>query len=615
MYRALSLMAVLYGAFLRHCISSQRIKTHSVYFPNTSLVDPEFDYESLLNAIQQEKSFDSVLLLHQPSHHQGKMLEIFLKYQAAKMPKLIIEGHDLQLRYMAIFNSEILAVVLTTGQMDERLMHTLAQTMDYMRQTRILMVATNISDINQFKDNILKLCDNYRMTNVIMSLQTSNHSKHITTVFHKLKPYPSYHWQRLTLSPHNKDPFYPQEWLNLQNRTLVTYPDQFPPISMVFYDHRGKLQISGYAGLLVLAFAQHYNANLQYIKPLEEGKWVHFFDIANMVADGLLDLPMSVIDTISVPMLNMSCPVVVNKSFFMVPLSTPFTIREIFTLLMNGYFFGSIIVMSLLLSIVHTLTDLFFEGTLEYMNFLINSKVMPGVLGQSFVERVTKLIGLRMIYFFIGFVGLNISTQFSANIHSLFTSPPYHRQLEKLSDLEHSPVKILMEKTDATLLYEWVGKHRSIVTITENSTFFVDAMRNLNTSYGYIIESELWDMYNRRQEYFRRKVFHIPPGMRYIDMLHWNLRLQYNSVYKEAIDQFIYRAYETGLMNAWMTQTYLDMSKMKRVPMYDPYQQKQSGVLRVNDFFWVWILLVIGLFDGFVVFLMELLIHHCCLKN
>ncbi|XP_059221704.1 uncharacterized protein LOC131996233 [Stomoxys calcitrans] len=618
MYSTLCLVAVFQGVFLLNSITCQRTKIHAEHMLTTNNTELSFDYETLLNAIHKEKAYDSLLIIHQTSPSKEKFLEVFTKYQAVEVPRLTMRPHGPQFSYKALYNSEILVIILMAGKVDKTSMHYLGEALDYMRQTRILMVATNVGDFADFKKQMLNLCEFHMMTNVLLSYHniSQNSSVKMLTGLHRLMPYPNYHWQLASFSTHHNHSLYPRHWLNMHNKTLRTFPDQFPPMSFVYSDSHGQLHVSGFSGLLVLAFAEHYNAHLEMYEPLVEGKLVHWVEISQMIKDRLIDLPMSIEETGSGSWHNMSSYVTVNRASFMVPLTPQFTLKEIFALLLDGYFLGSVLIFSLLLSFMHTLTKFVFEGTLEYFDFVINSKVMPGVLGQSFVEQqFTHLIGLRMIYFFVGFVGLNISSQFSANIHSYFTWPPYHRQFEEYRDLEHSSVTILMEGTDSVILSDWVEVHENITTHTENVTFFLVARQELNTSHGYIIESELWDIYNRRQEYFQRKVFHVPRGMTYFDMMVWGLRLQYNSPYKEAVDWFILNAHQMGFMDAWITQTYLDMSKSKRVPSHDPNAAVESQVLTVQHLYWVWILLTVGWLSSFLAFLMELLIHRCCCSN
>ncbi|XP_059221707.1 uncharacterized protein LOC131996235 [Stomoxys calcitrans] len=382
MYQTFSLVAVLCGIFLLHLTSCQGNGNAAEHFLSDNFTHLEWQYKTMLNVILKEKAYETLLLMHQ-SFNEEKLLDIFTTYQNEKMPKVIMRPNGHLNSYKTLFNSEILAVVFFKGKVDTDLMNGLAQALDYMRQTRILIVAIRIEeDLEDFKELLLKLCETHKMTNVLASLHSS-----VETIDAKagalfsLRPFPNYHWQPLRALPHQEFALYPIHWLNMHNKTLLTYPDQSPPKSLVHFDEQGAMHISGYVGLLVWTFAQHYNAHLQMQQPLVEGKVVHFMIIARMVADGQLDVPMSTDAGATGSWHNMSDFVIVCKSHFMVPLSAQLTIREVFTLLLNGQFFGPVVVFSLLLSFVHVLTDLAFEGTLQYMDLIINSKVMPGVLG------------------------------------------------------------------------------------------------------------------------------------------------------------------------------------------------------------------------------------------
>ncbi|XP_075150356.1 uncharacterized protein LOC142224468 [Haematobia irritans] len=606
MFQSFNLVVILSTTLLLQSTNSEIFNS----WKNT-LADNSTNWATILNVIYKEKPFESILVGMDQNARPDELWDTIFQYQKENITKLIltVENEDIT-SYKFHFNSNVLAVIIMRQEINEDLMETMAQALDYMRETRILIIAVNVENTEDFKAKGLELLEKYKITNVVLVIHSSLNASEIPREWWRIRPYLQYHWQLFSLCDGDHSEIYPHHWLNMANKTVITYPDQYPPNTIVYKDSAGDLRLTGYVALLVMEFAKHYNVHLQMFQTLEEEKFIHFTEITQMVDEGLLDIPMSTDGGGTGSWYNMSDAIEITEVAFMVPLSSQLTISEVFTLLLDGFFFASVLGFSFLLSFILTLGDYFFEDLLIPLNFLINSKVMPGILGQSFVERFTHIIGLRMVYFFIGFVGLNISTQFSANVNSFFTSPPYHGQLETYEDLEHSPVKILIEESDAAIMQDWLPYHPTIVTYTNNLSYFLNSRQNFVTAYGYVIQSNIWNIYNRRQQYYRHKAFHVPRGMIYLDMMIWGIRLQYNSPYKQALNEFIQNCHDSGLMSVWKSQTYLDMSKLKRVPLQDPHEESGPKVLEVKDFFWIWLLVVIGWLVSLLVFFLELFIDR-----
>uniref|UniRef100_A0A2Y9D4N7 Ionotropic glutamate receptor C-terminal domain-containing protein n=1 Tax=Stomoxys calcitrans TaxID=35570 RepID=A0A2Y9D4N7_STOCA len=572
-------------------------------------------YESMLQEMEQEKPFEAILFWTTQHHHmesiaREQLEDIFLHYKSSSMPKVIMTNNSLW-HYRSHYNAEILTVIMMMSEnnstaRDSRLTAA-AKTLDNMRQSRVFILASNTTETENVKQQLLHLLELHKMTSVVMSFQTLDH-------YYILQPYPQYHWQLMAFQRHSMENiFFPPHWRNMSNKTLLSYPDQFPPNTIAFRNDQGQIHLSGYIAHLIMLFADHYNCHLQMYQPLEVGKVVHFKVMAQMVEEGLIEIPMSINGGKIVTWLDMSDVVEVNEVMLMVPLSSQMSIEEVFALLLNGYFFAIITVCSLILSVIYTVIDYLFKGIWHFVDFIINCHVLPGILGQTFVSPslgLNHLQGLKIFHFFIGLVGLYISTQFSAEVKSLFASPPYQPQIKNLSDLQYAKVNILLESSDAKLMNSWVQRNAKIVTITPNVTQFLIMRQNLNTSFGYVIQTGIWNIYNQRQQYFRRKVFHIPPAMMLNDMMLWGIELQHNSPYREPLNRLIHIAQDTGLILAWQAFTYRDMVKLQLVPLNDPSPERPSRILKVNDFFWLWVLVACGWIISFLTLLLELFLCY-----
>ncbi|XP_061401572.1 uncharacterized protein LOC133337358 [Musca vetustissima] len=421
------------------------------------------------------------------------------------------------------------------------------------------------------------------MTNVIVHLPPEEK-------YYYLQPYPEYSWHLKSLIS-EVGIFQPPNWRNLYNKTLYTQPEHTPPNTLIFEDAKGRIRLSGFVARMIFLFGEHFNAHLEMYQPLDAHKAVHFTEITHMVKEELLDLPMTLDAAGRGNWWDISYAVLLNKVAIMVPLSSQLDIDEVFHLLLDLRFFLILCVASWMFSILLGLIDYFFEKITWNWHLF---EIFPGILGQSFNEHCTRLMGLRMIYLFIAIIGLIINTEFAAKVNSYFTSPPYHRQFENLKDLEASPVKILLQPADAVIMDQWLKHWHQVAVVAGNASDFFVNRQNFNTTYGYVVQTPLWDIYHRRQGYFRRNIFHIPAAMNLHDMMIWGIPLPTDSPYREPLNYLIHLVHERGLMDAWIAETYGHMVKLGFVPLHDPSREEELKALKVEDFQWIWILHVVG---------------------
>ncbi|XP_073821152.1 uncharacterized protein [Musca autumnalis] len=491
-----------------------------------------------------------------------------------------------------IYNTEILTIIFMHQIVDKELIKSVAQSLENIRQSRILIITSQLEPSDEFLRQLLALCELYKMTNVILTSEQFVKSGE----FYLLQPYPSFKWQQVRHWEINGKIFYPENWYNMHNKTLFTQPDNSLPQTLVFEDDTGHLQLSGFVAEFIFLFAEYYNVSLQFRKPLKLNGAVHFKEITLMAKEGVLDIPMALDAGGRGNWHDITDTLLLNRVSFMVPLSLQLNVNEIFHLLLDIRFFIIIWVASLVFSSIIALIDYVFQRITLNWKFLVSDEVFPGILGQSFNERFTRIVGLRMIYFFIAYIGFILNTEFSAKVNSYFTSPPYHKQLEKLNDFQDSPIRIQLQAPDAIIMHIWLENWQHIVTITENSSDFLWNRQNFNTSYGYVVQTPLWDIYDGRQQYFRRRVFHTPPAMNLHDIMMWGIPLPSNSPYKEPLNHLIHLVEQSGLMDAWLATVYGHMVKLKLVPLNDPNANKEHlHSLMVEDFYWIWWLLTMAL--------------------
>uniref|UniRef100_A0A1I8MIG3 Uncharacterized protein n=1 Tax=Musca domestica TaxID=7370 RepID=A0A1I8MIG3_MUSDO len=466
----------------------------------------------------------------------------------------------------------------------------MAELLDFMRHSRILIIVENLKFFEIHGEDLKHHLERFKMTNVLVMVLSQEMQPF---VMKKIQPYPEYHW--IDWRP-NSTPQFPPLWLDLYNKTLMSFVEQTSSRSFVYADAKGNFHMNGFVARLILLFAEHYNASLEMLYPLKVGNKTHYTVINQLVADNKLDLPMAMIPAIfEEEWRHVSDTYDINEIMLMVPLSEALTMPEIFGALLDGKFFACYLSLALIFSLIHGLVEFCREHLENSWDFLLHPRIWPGVLGQAFTMAPHPAMSLKLLYLLLGFYGLYMATQFSADINTYFTRPPHHPEINSYKDLLGSPKKILINSADAQEIHDWLDPYRKSMIFTNNTTLVHELRRRLNTSYCYYATTASYQLAWRQQKYSSRQLFHTPKSMAFFSMLPWGFRLQHNSPYKQALNHLIHQVHAAGLVDAWTDSLFWDMLRLKQVSIRDVNPPAERKVLSVCDLFWVWMIVVIGL--------------------
>uniref|UniRef100_A0A1I8MI58 Ionotropic glutamate receptor C-terminal domain-containing protein n=1 Tax=Musca domestica TaxID=7370 RepID=A0A1I8MI58_MUSDO len=508
------------------------------------------------------------------------------------------------------FGVDILVLLLLTSGEELGSFERLSKTLNDMRQVRILicgLLRVGESE-NLFKENVLKLCQFYKMTNVLMKLflLENEDGGEISPDYYELKPYPTYGWFEKNLLL-NHGIFYPQHWRNLQNITLITCTSQITPGNLVFEDENGGIHINGLTARLILLFAEKFNATLKMLKPLKVGEIIHYGLINEWTFQNKLDIGMVLASGDGETYMRyLSDSYDMTHVMLMLPCSGKLNLLEVFGILLNLTFFACLFICTYLLSLVQYLVDYIFDGVQNHLELLLNLKIFPSILSQSYDLKPSKWKGLNIIYFLAFVAGLNISVQFSAEMNTFFTSPPQKHQISTFEELSRqSALKILLDARDVAEYREWLPTIGKAYISSANSTFVVEKRNSLDTTYGYLVTHNRWHFVEQQQNYFSHKLFCTNEQL-FLPKPPFSIALQENSPYREALNYLIHRVHERGLYIPWYSSTFVDMVKLKMIALNDLNPEERLKVLTAKDLFWLWMILFIGLGLSVVVFICEL---------
>ncbi|XP_073821158.1 uncharacterized protein [Musca autumnalis] len=572
-------------------------------------------YQKLLNNIYMERNCNSLLVVYDAQ--QTSLEPIIQSLYKLNWPTNLLTKTQGEFLYRMEYNKEILAVLLLTLKMNVQLMEIMANVLNFMRETRIVVIAVDVLDQQEFQQQLLENCKDHNMTNVLLSFtSTQKQSGHGSRMLYFLKPYPIYHWSHpvpaTDLSNLNLT-YYPQHWRNLHNKTLLTYVDKASLRSLYYKDEQGNLKINGYVPRFVMLFAERYNATLEMIKPLDMVTSKHFKEIlAELVETNLIDIPMSMDSNPHYDRwFNMTDVFYHDRGMLMVPCVQALSIREVYAIILNATIIGSILVGTVIFSLLQSLIDYIFDGLLEPTKLVFSVRIFPAVLGQSFTpphQEPRKI--LKFVYLLLFMTGLFLNTIFSVNVSTLLTSPPKHAQIKTLEDIVDSKMKVLLQDAEAfAMRYRFEGYEKYIVT-TQNISY-VEALKNdYNTSYVYYVSSPGWEKDTLRQQFLTHKPFCTYDDLVIYPYLPWGIPLQNNSPYRDGLNYLLHLVHAYGFMEYWSYDTFADLLKLKQVSIRDPYVDKGPQQLGATDLFWTWMILIVGLFACGLVFLAEIWWHH-----
>ncbi|XP_046810183.1 uncharacterized protein LOC111684582 [Lucilia cuprina] len=374
----------------------------------------------------------------------------------------------------------------------------------------------------------------------------------------------------------------------MKGKTVLTLTDQIQPRSLIWLNAKGQLQLSGFTAKCVQLFAEKYNANLKMALPIKINEILHLSIINNMTKNGELDIPMSLVSSfIGDKWLSLSYPLEIGKWMIMTPCARAMETRKVFKLIITPQVFVFIIGFTIIFSSLFTLTEKLFHNRFYWLNIFVNDKVIPGLLGQSFVFIKSCVCSIKLVYILILTLGLLLSTYYSAYLKAFITKPPLEKQSKTFDDLHSAGKKILMDILDMKNLDTndngIMEKMQDLIVYLNDSTLYHKYRKSFNTSYSYTVTTGLWNIFLQKQTFSTHKIFCTSEDMYIMDLLMLSIPLQENSIYKEALDYLIHRVYSVGLFYAWQSHTFYDMLRLGNISLNDTSKLDSYEKLTLED--------------------------------
>ncbi|XP_065369104.1 uncharacterized protein LOC135961530 [Calliphora vicina] len=536
-------------------------------------------YKDLLMDIKTQQAFDSILMVQHKMPQDARLQMIY----SLQEPKLIITNQT-DFCYKEQFNNEIIAVVIIEREFSSLLWEHFLNALNYLRQTRILMIFVNIFNTEELQIDVLKACEKYKITNALLHFLNSSIPEDTSLEYFQLLPFPLYHL-KLRQFGQLKEEYFPKHWQNMKGKTLLTLPDQIVPRSVMYKDNKGAIQFTGFVAKLIQMFAEVYNATLEMPFQPKIDEILNYNTLFNMTKYGELDMPMTIRGIASGSVLRyMTYPIEVSQWMIMIPCATRMTICEVYEVMLKPELFSIVLIFTGTFSLVHTVIEKLFYMKMVWQNLLMSDKVIPGVLGQSFNFKKSSLLSLRLIYVLIFVFGLYMSTLFSAHLQTLITRPPFNAQITTFEELRHSEQKILISSWDVQNMikddYILSEEMKANVVIIDDGAIFAVLRDNFNTTYGYPVPSASWSIYSNIQNHYAQKKFCVSENMNIRDMMLYGLPVGEHSPYKEPLDHLVHKIHAGGLLRGWK----MNMPQDPRLQMIYSLQEPKLIITNQTDF-------------------------------
>ncbi|KAH8398664.1 hypothetical protein KR215_008959, partial [Drosophila sulfurigaster] len=562
--------------------------------------------KNIIQNVLNERSADTLLLLKRGHDFNCPAKDINIE----GLPILRLDESTV-VPVKFVYNSQAIAVVCMSELADSIVLTLLAKDLDRMRDARII-IWLEIANEN-LEECLIVICDyarKYNFVNLIV-LHSSN-SLQQSIAAYRLQPFPNPTLEQI--SNIFTSPIFPKPWRNFHNKSALIIPSLYPPASYVKRNRKsGKLQLSGHMDILMFEFAKMHNIHLRLRRPLSEVQNVDIGEGILMILNNTADLTMS----FQLWRAEMECTFFVDMAHQVIitPCGKPIGIGDVYKSLKN--FMLIILVVYLIISLVTTLVEAatcrIFRRRyrFSYGNLFVNLNALRWVLGiSSDVHRDRRSMSLHQIVMVMGIFSMIVSCFFNANLSTFLTKRPHDGNIKNFKELEESRLPVIYDEIFSKIKLSNVIA--SGLVRTKSQIVFVPNNRRIrmilaqNTSNAYHTFDKLWDAVKKYQHNYQRVVLCSSPGLRIFSAFPCHSILPINSIYYQALNNFIMLTHETGLNQYWILKSINQLIAYSNRSL----DSQHPTPLNYDDLKWVWYLLGSCYVASIVIFIGELLVNR-----
>lgn len=398
--------------------------------------------------------------------------------------------------------------------------------------------------------------------------------------------------------------------LDLRGLSITTESDQLPPRSILYYNAKGQLRLTGFVANYLKTFAGRYGARLVIKQPAEMGVTVHYDYLANRTFEGILDIAAAAapykLDTTTA---SYSYPVELMEYCFMIPLPH---VRPA-----NNVFFDIIEARAMLIILIYFVAFGVFLNVGRYLNLrrlnfaqaFCEDKSFRGLLGQSFVMPRKTSLFMKYILFLLCYSSILLCTSYQAYLQSHLVHPSLEKRMETFEDIRQNKFKIIIDDRESRFMHrETLERHRDLFVQEDSFDRFLKRRDSMDIRYIFPVSLTRWSVFRERQTLFQRKLFYYSSQLCLNNLVLLSFPLRPGLPYKMHFNQHLLDVRETGLLDCWLNRNFLVMVRLKLSSFQDLSVADAYGPqLDVNDFLWIWVSYAACTLVSVSVFVAELL--------
>ncbi|KAH8398639.1 hypothetical protein KR215_003700 [Drosophila sulfurigaster] len=555
---------------------------------------------NLIENVIKERPAETLLLLKRRLDINCSMEEL----NSIPIPTVRLDEVT-KIKMKRFINAKILSVVCVSEIEDIHLLTSLAKDLHRIRHTPIIiLLQTTMSNPKEFLEDIEHKASTFSfVTILVIHLNVFDIKKRL--VLYRLEPFPTPTLIHVTNL--NSGPIFPNVPTNFQNKTAHVLANPFPPNSFLFKDKKtGKEVLSGYMDKLLLAFAKKHNINLQMSIP--NGS-IPDQEILKLISNESYDLTTHK-RKFTKTMENTPIVTIMN-AFIVVPCGQQINICDLYK---NIRYFLIIMcsiyaIFSIVEVVLRSVSCRFLgqEYRFRYSTFIVNLTAIRGVLGQSinlFGNR--RSISMHQFIMIMSIYSIIMTCLFNANLSTLLTTPSKQTHISNFEELRESGLPVIFDNVFRRHIENQIKEGN--LKINMNQGVFVSNNERMqmivsrNLSNAYVMYDKSWSVLNRHQINVKNKLLCNPSELTLFKGTPVFNVLKPNSIYLNALKDFILRVYCFGLGKHWVAESYEKMMEnMNHTKInYNP------NPLTYKDLQWVWELLGICYVVSILVFIGEL---------
>ncbi|TDG52268.1 hypothetical protein AWZ03_001098 [Drosophila navojoa] len=501
------------------------------------------------------------------------------------------------------YNSEALALLCMPDVADSRLLSTLAKNLNGMRESRIAVLLHGLDEGNLEK--ILRLIGRQADSNIFVNLivlHSTLSEENDTSTVYRMQPFPNPSFIKITnLSDEH---IFPTVWTDFHRKSALISPDLFPPRSLLSRDRRtGELKLFGSTDVMLKEFAHKYNISLQLARPLNQLAEIEKLETYTMLHDKV-DMPRRpiILTLEEVADYELSPDSRFTEFFLLVPCSQEISIGDVYSGLRTNsiVLLGTYFMFTIVETFVVFATNWIYERRTNApeWNFVLNLRAFAGVLGlPMYLRKYRRSVSLQQLVMFMCIFSLVFNCFFNSNFSTLLIKHPRNTQIQNFEQLRDSGLEVILEMTFKPL-FEKAAENVGLYNLVPNAKFvtmkqYYNLLLTFNSSYALQSYNYIWEFLDSYQRAHSRKVLCSASAMNLTGSLLIGYKLKKNFVFREALRDFLSRAFSYGLDQHWDVKAGRKMIEML-VPLLDqrlPASNPEPSALSFEDLEWLWKLL------------------------